>query len=106
MGQKYLKAVLNGKKVINIDYGVYFSDERTILSDKHINLHKNNDTIVDRIKYDGTPDLFDLIFMKFPNKSICTDDDVQTYRSLLLTTNAHWRGHNNEILSKNFAKPI
>ena len=34
-----------------------------------------------------------LIFMKFSNESICTDDDVQTYRSILLMTNAHRRGH-------------
>ncbi|KYN42689.1 hypothetical protein ALC56_02889, partial [Trachymyrmex septentrionalis] len=27
------------------------------------------------------------------NVSICTDDDVQTYKSILLTTNVHWRDH-------------
>jgi len=38
--------------------------------------------------------------MKFPNEGICTDDDVQTYRSILLTTNAHQRSHNpsNQIM--------
>ncbi|KYN22042.1 hypothetical protein ALC57_05569, partial [Trachymyrmex cornetzi] len=95
LGQKYMKAVLSGKKAVNIDvvYGVYFNDEGTMLGDKRITLHKNDDIIIDGKRYDGTAGLYELIFMKFPNESICTDDDVHTYRSILLTTNAHRRGH-------------
>ncbi|KYN45284.1 hypothetical protein ALC56_00290 [Trachymyrmex septentrionalis] len=96
LGQKYLKAVLSSKKAVNIDvvYGVYFSDERTMLGDKRITLHKNDDIIIDGKRYNRTPDLYELIFMKFPNESICMDDDVQTYKSILLTTNTHRRDHN------------
>ena len=44
--------------------------------------------------------MYELIFMKFPNESICMDDDVQTYKSILLMTNAHRHGHspNNQIM--------
>jgi len=31
--------------------------------------------------------------MKFPNESIYTDDNVQTYKNILLTTNAHRRDY-------------
>ncbi|KYM95695.1 hypothetical protein ALC62_13661 [Cyphomyrmex costatus] len=116
LGQKYLKAVLSGKKAVNIDvvYGVYFNDEGTMLGDKHITLNKNDDIIIDGKRYDGTPGLYELIFMKFPNESICTDDDVQTYKSILLTTNAYQRGHNagNQVLGnkghkyKNIIAPL
>ncbi|KYM99642.1 hypothetical protein ALC62_09610 [Cyphomyrmex costatus] len=116
LGQKYLKAVLSGKKAVNIDvvYGVYFSDEGTMLGDKRITLNKNDDIIIDGQTYDGTPGLYELIFMKFPNESICTDDDVQTYKSILLTTNAYRRGHNagNQVLGnkghkyKNIIAPL
>ncbi|KYN08603.1 Putative nuclease HARBI1 [Cyphomyrmex costatus] len=54
MGQKYLKAVLSGKKAVNIDvvYGVYFSDEGTMFGDKHITLSKNDDIAVcDHTRY-------------------------------------------------------
>ncbi|KYN29099.1 hypothetical protein ALC57_01462, partial [Trachymyrmex cornetzi] len=52
--------------------------------------------------------------MKFPNESICTDDDVHTYRSILLTTNAHRRGHSpsNQVMGskgykyKNIIAPL
>ncbi|KYM93919.1 hypothetical protein ALC62_15475 [Cyphomyrmex costatus] len=116
LGQRYLKAVLSGKKAVNIDvvYGVYFSDEGTMLGDKRITLNKNDDIIIDGQRYDGTPGLYELIFMKFPNESICTDDDVQTYKSILLTTNAYRRGHNagNQVLGnkghkyKNIIAPL
>ncbi|KYN07645.1 hypothetical protein ALC62_01387 [Cyphomyrmex costatus] len=116
LGQRYLKAVLSGKKAVNIDvvYGVYFSDEGTMLGDKRITLNKNDDIIIDGQRYDGTPGLYELIFMKFLNESICTDDDVQTYKSILLTTNAYRRGHNagNQVLGnkghkyKNIIAPL
>jgi len=82
--QKYLKTVLSSKKAVNIDvvHGVYFSYEGIMFGDKRITLHNA-----------GTPGLYELIFMKFPNESICTDEDVQTYRSIMLTTNAHRCGH-------------
>ncbi|KYM95372.1 hypothetical protein ALC62_13986 [Cyphomyrmex costatus] len=112
----YLKVVLSDKKAVNIDvvYGIYFSDEGTMLGDKRITLSKNDDIIIDGQRYDGTPGLYELIFMKFPNESICTDDDIQTYKSILLTTNAYRRGHNagNQVLGnkghkyKNIIAPL
>ncbi|KYN06761.1 hypothetical protein ALC62_02279 [Cyphomyrmex costatus] len=116
LGQRYLKAVLSGKKAVNIDvvYGVYFSDEGMMLGDKRITLSKNDDKIIDGKRYYGTPGLCELIFMKFPNESICTDNDIQTYKSILLTTNAYRRGHNagNQVLGnkgrkyKNIIAPL
>jgi len=95
LGQKYLGVVLSGKKVVNIDnvYGVYFSSDGTMLGDKRINLDKNDDIIVDGKRYSGTPGLYELIFKKFPNETICTNADKQKYKNILLATNAHRRGH-------------
>ncbi|KYQ51397.1 hypothetical protein ALC60_09498 [Trachymyrmex zeteki] len=95
LGQKYLKAVLSCKKAVNIDvvYGVYFSNEGTMLGDKRIALDKNDDIIINGKRYEGTPGLYELIFMKFPNENICMDDDMQTYKSILLITNAYRHGH-------------
>jgi len=93
--QKYLRVVLSGKKAVNIDnvYGVYFSSVGTMLGDKHIDLDKNYDIIVDGKRYPGTPGLYKLIFKKFPDKTICTNADKQKYKSILLATNAHRRSH-------------
>jgi len=61
---------------------------------------------------DGTPGLYELIFMKFLTESIFTDDDV--YRSILLKTNSHRRDHspNNQVMGskeykyKNIIAPL
>jgi len=41
----------------------------------------------------GTPGLYELIFKRVPDDVICTEDDKQKYKSLLLTTNAHRYNH-------------
>ncbi|KYQ49806.1 hypothetical protein ALC60_11117, partial [Trachymyrmex zeteki] len=68
-------------------------NEGTMLGDKRIALDKNDDIIINRKRYEGTPGLYKLIFMKFPNENICTDNDMHNYKSILLTTNAYRRGH-------------
>jgi len=63
---------------------------------------------------DGTPGLYELIFMKFLTESIFTDADVQIYRNILLKTNAHRRDHspNNQVMGskeykyKNIIAPL
>jgi len=92
---KHLRAVLSGKKTVNINnvYGVYFSYDGTILDDKRIDLDKNDNIIVDEKRYPRISGLYELIFEKFPDETICTNADKQKYKSILLTTNAHRRGH-------------
>ena len=94
--RKYLKAILSGKKVVNINmYGVY-----CILTTKE--------------RYSLTNISFSWSSMKFPNESIYTDDDVQIYRRILLMTNAHRRNPSpsNQVMGskghkyKNIIAPI
>jgi len=58
-----------------------------MLDDKRINLDKN-DIIVDGRRYPKTPGLYELIFKKFPDETICTNADKQKYRSILLVMDA------------------
>ncbi|XP_070527153.1 uncharacterized protein [Cardiocondyla obscurior] len=96
--QKYLGAVLSGKKSVNIDsvYGVYFNDSGTMIGSKRIELDKNDDIFIDGKKYPGTVGLYELIFMKFSNESSYTDIDKQYYKSILLSTNAHKRDYSEQ----------
>jgi len=59
-----------------------------MLDAKCMDLDKN-DIIIDGKKYPGTPSLYELIFKKFPDKTICTSIDKQKYKSILLATNVH-----------------
>lgn len=96
LGQKYLGAVLSGKKTVNIDnvYSVYFADDGTMLGDKRIDFDKNDDIVIDGKRYAGTQGLYKLIFKKFPDEKINTNADKESYLKILLATNAHRRGHN------------
>jgi len=87
--------ILSRKKAVNINnvYGVYFTSDGTMLSDKRIDLDKNDDIIVDGKRYSRIPGLYELIFKKFPDETICTNADKQKYKRILLATNAHKRGH-------------
>ena len=49
---------------------------------------------MDGVIYVGTLSPFELIFKRIPDDAIYTEDDKQTYKSILLATNAHRRGHN------------
>ncbi|KYN19188.1 hypothetical protein ALC57_08482 [Trachymyrmex cornetzi] len=70
------------------------TDEPLVTSVRHLfQTSEGQEKLQTGKRYDGKPGLYELIFMKFRNESICTVDDVQTYRSILLTTNAHRRGH-------------
>lgn len=116
LGQKYMGAVLSGKKTVNVDnvYGVYFTNTGTMLGTKRINLHKNDDIFIDGKKYKGTQGLYELIFAKIPNADIYTSDDLEKYKDIILTTNAYKQQHGqcNLILSnkghkyKNIISPM
>jgi len=96
LGQEYIGALLSsdGKNKIDQVYGVYFDDEGTLLEDKRFDIDKEDNIIVDGVTYEGTPGLFELIFKRIPDDAIYTEEDKQKYKSLLLMTNAHRRGHN------------
>jgi len=70
--------------------------------------------IVDRVKYKGTPGLYQLIFKRIPDDTIYTENDKLAYKSILLAMNAHKCNHkaDNSILSnkgykyKNIIAPL
>ncbi|KAL6256711.1 hypothetical protein P5V15_011638 [Pogonomyrmex californicus] len=78
-----------------------------MLSDKKFD-DKNDSIIIDNVRYNGTPGLYELIFKRLPDDAVFTEDDKQTYKSILLTTNAHRRGHSahNPIKSNRGSKYI
>jgi len=73
-----------------------------MLSDKRFDADKEDNTIIDRIKYTKTEGIYNLIFRKIPNHKKYTQNDcLYKYQSLLKATNAHKRDNkvNNPIKS-------
>ncbi|KYN11398.1 hypothetical protein ALC57_16448 [Trachymyrmex cornetzi] len=96
LGQIYVNTLLIGDKRNEIDlvYGVYFNENGTMLGNKNFDIDSDDTIIIDGVRYKGTPGLYELIFKKIPNDTIYTENDRQTYKHILLSTNAHKRHHN------------
>ncbi|KYM94628.1 hypothetical protein ALC62_14741 [Cyphomyrmex costatus] len=99
LGHIYINALLSGDKRNEIDhvYGVYFDENGTMMGDKKFDVDTDDTIIIDGNRYKGTPGLYELIFKRLPDDDIYTENDKQTYKSILLTTNAHRRRHNAEM---------
>ncbi|KYN22502.1 hypothetical protein ALC57_05099 [Trachymyrmex cornetzi] len=96
LGQVYVNTLLigNARNEIDLVYGVYFDENGTMLGKKKFDLDTDDTIIIDGERYKGTPGLYELIFKKIPNNAIYTENDKQTYKHILLTTNAHRRDNN------------
>ena len=96
LGQKYMGAFLGGDKNHEIDhvYGVYFKNDEMWLGSKRFDIDKDDNIIIDKVRYIGTPGLYELIFKRIPDDEIyMKGDDLEKYKSILLTTNAHKRNY-------------
>ena len=93
LGQKYIGAVLRGEKGIDNVYGVYLGRDGMMLGSKRFDVDNSDNIIVDGMRYIGTPGLYELIFKKIPDDDEYTEDDMQKYKNILLTTNAYRRNH-------------
>jgi len=74
-------------------YGVYLDKDGMMLGSKQFDLDKANNIIIDGVRYIGTLGLYELIFKRIPDDVICTEEDKQKYKSMLLTTNTHRYNH-------------
>jgi len=74
-------------KSMDYVYGVKFTSEGMMLGDKRFDVDKDDNIIIDGIKYTGTEGIYDLIFKKFPNHKKYTQDDLYKYQSILKATN-------------------
>jgi len=64
---------------IDYVYGVYLSDNSTMLGDKYFDVNTNDFVIVDRVKYIW---LYELIFKRIPN-TIYRENDKLAYNNIL-----------------------
>jgi hypothetical protein len=93
LGRKYVDLLFANDKQNEVDYvyGVYFGKNGMRLGNKRFDISKDDRLIIGKVRYNGTPGLYELIFKRLPDKAIITEDDKQTYKSILSKTNAHRR---------------
>lgn len=87
----YLRKLINDKnKEIDHVYGVYFrGNDNTLMIGNSPIQFDNDDIIINGTKYEGTPGLYELIFMRIPDSFIYSEEDLNVYAAILKSTNAH-----------------
>lgn len=93
MGALFASGVGTRRGEIDNVFGVYYDEHGTMLGDKKFDVDTDDTIIVGDTRYRGTPGLYELIFKREPDETVYTDNDKQTYKIILLTTNAHKRHH-------------
>lgn len=80
----------------NLDtkYGVYKSGEDYKIGNSIVTTDSSGNVVISGKKYIGTEGLYQLLFDKYPNKEVYTEEDFKNYSKILIESNAHKRGYN------------
>lgn len=89
IAKHYLSRFLTKSEADNT-YGLRFENLAYKIGNKSVEM-RDDDFIIDDVKYKGTPGLWELIVLKEPENY--TDQDLATYKEILLQTDAHRKGY-------------
>lgn len=89
ISKKYFLMHLEGNNSdLDKSYGIYSDGKRWYLGDTEIQISKDSIFFKDDV-YNGTPGLFELLFLKAPDDNIYDEKDLDIYKKLLLESNAY-----------------
>ncbi|XP_078051745.1 uncharacterized protein LOC144477890 [Augochlora pura] len=94
LASEYLGNFFSGplKNLDNV-YGVYFHNDKLIPGNAAFDVESNDDIIINKIRYKGTPGLYELVFKRIPDCNLYTENDKKTYKDILIATHAHRRSN-------------
>jgi hypothetical protein len=89
LANKYIRLCESSdcKRIIDRMYGVRYEAGKWMIGDSNVKIDDNDNVHVKGKIYEGTPGLYELLFMKLPKKY--NKDDMRKYKSILLATNGH-----------------
>ena len=94
VAEKYLRKFAT-KDEADRTYKLYDRDRKFYIGNK-LAIIVDNDLVVGKDEYEGTPGLWELIVSKDPDETIYTPKDKETYAKLMVKTNALRVGNNPE----------
>ena len=94
VGDIAIKYVRLDDKIKDTTFGIRKIDGHHYIGDTHVIIHKN-DIIVDDEKFNGTPNLWNLIMLKDPPlREDYTEEDMKNYVKILIKTHVLHQGNN------------
>ncbi|EZA61814.1 hypothetical protein X777_09868, partial [Ooceraea biroi] len=100
LGRRYVGALFTDSdgpasrtSAVDNVYGVFIGETGTMLGDKRFDVGADDSIFVGGTRYEGTPGLYELIFIRTPDESVYNVHDTTLYYRILLATNAHKQRH-------------
>jgi hypothetical protein len=81
------------KNIIDYTYGPRYENDTLMVGSQTLDFDKNGNIIIGGDNYGTSEGLYELLFKRVPNKNLYNDNDLNTYKSILLATNAHREGY-------------
>lgn len=90
----YMRDTGGKRKRIDYVFGPRFMDgEKLMVGDKELDFDHEGNIKIGGVNYGATEGLYELLFKQLPDKNTYTEDDLNTYKSILFATNAHRDGY-------------
>lgn len=70
-------------------FGPYYGTNNVLMLGREPIEFDNDNIVINNITYEGTPGLYELVFMKRPDSYIYTEADLRTYSNILKSTKTH-----------------
>lgn len=81
------------KKLIDYIYGPRYENDTLMIGEKIMDFDNKGNIKIGGVNYGKSNGLYELIFKRLPDSTTYDDNDLRTYKSILITTNAHKEGY-------------
>lgn len=91
LARKYLLLAVSDERERLMDhtYGVRNVQDKWMVGNSVLDINQDDSINIAGKVYRGTPGLYELLFMKNPNKNVYNEEDLAAYKTILSDTNAH-----------------
>ena len=95
--QFYIKKFLSGDVTeLDSQYGVKFNGKEWVIGNQIIKFSEDNFIIIDSKSFEGSPGLYNLLFMKMPDQDIIQPSDLLAYKRILELSSAHKKTYSSD----------
>ena len=95
LAREFFQKYLDAKSTVDATFGIRFENGKSMMVDEVVHINDDN-IVVNRSVYKGTPGLWTLITSPNPKTEEYTANDYERYKELLYDTNALHRGYDAE----------
>lgn len=77
-------------KAVDYVFGPHFvNGDKLMVGNEDLEFDRNGNILIGEVNYGSSEGLYELLFKKDPDSKIYTEKDLDVYKSILLSTNAH-----------------